>query len=221
MNRSECLRRLADAIQAAMSGQRVKVAIDGIDASGKTTLANALADVLEQSGCTVIRASVDGFHQPQVIRRQRGSLSPEGYFYDAFDYAALKRDLLEPLSTNGSGYYRTQSLDLHSDQPVVGRWQQAAINAVVLVDGVFLQRPELNAYWDLRIWVEIPFAVALERALTRDLAVFGSAKVIRERYMQRYIPGQQLYIRQCQPKLHAQWVMDNSDPLHPILYRNS
>ena len=34
-------------------------------------------------------------------------------------------------------------------------------------DGIFLQRPELDDLRDLRIWLDVPFEVALERAVAR------------------------------------------------------
>lgn len=60
----------------------IRVAIDGIDAAGKTTLAKQLATILEEQGRSVIQASIDDFHNPKAVRQQRGTLSPEGYFYD-------------------------------------------------------------------------------------------------------------------------------------------
>jgi uridine kinase len=46
----------------------VRVAIDGVDGAGKTTFANELAEVVGGLGRPVIRASVDGFHNPRVVR---------------------------------------------------------------------------------------------------------------------------------------------------------
>lgn len=62
-----------------------RVGIDGIDASGKTVLAEDIADALKGSGRQAIRASVDGFHNPKKVRYMKGRLSPEGYFHDSFD----------------------------------------------------------------------------------------------------------------------------------------
>jgi hypothetical protein len=40
---------------------------------------------------------------------------------------------------------------------------------VLLFDGVFLMRPELRAYWDLTIYLDISADESLRRALTRDV----------------------------------------------------
>jgi len=50
------------------------------------TLADVLAAPLARLGRPVIRASIDGFHNPGAIRYARGKFSPEGYYFDSFDY---------------------------------------------------------------------------------------------------------------------------------------
>ena len=90
---SQLLRYPADRVALA--------AIDGVDGAGKTMFANELAQVLRQSGRPVVRASVDGFHRPKAERYRRGRSSPEGFFDDSYDYAALKAALLDPLRDEG------------------------------------------------------------------------------------------------------------------------
>lgn len=97
MKRTHMLQALAKRIATLLSAHPVRIAIDGIDAAGKTTLANELAMVLQSQGRTVIRASIDGFHRPRAERYQRGPASPEGYYADSFDYPALRDELLLPL----------------------------------------------------------------------------------------------------------------------------
>ncbi|CAG0987847.1 partial uridine kinase, partial [Anaerolineae bacterium] len=95
MHRTELIAHIADLMTRLKRPPPAKIAIDGIDASGKTILADELAAFLQQAGHPAIRASIDGFHNPREVRHQRGSLSPEGYFYDSFDYPALKKLLLD------------------------------------------------------------------------------------------------------------------------------
>ena len=91
-------------------------------------------------------------------------------------------------------------------------------NAVLLMDGVFLLRPELVALWDYRIFVEVSFAVALERATYRDGALFGSADTLRARCHERYFPGQRLYFETAHPLEHANAIVYNEDPDNPRLH---
>jgi uridine kinase len=59
-------------------------------------------------------------------------------------------------------------------------------------------------YRDVRIWLEVPFDVALARALVRDAATMGDP---RPRYEQRYWPGQRLYLEEVDPRSRADIVV--------------
>jgi uridine kinase len=204
------LERLAAAIAAVRLDHPTRVAIDGVDGSGKTTLADELVEPLRRSGREVIRASVDGFHNPRAARYVRGADSPEGYFLDSFDYAALRRELLEPLGPSGSGRFRPAVFDYRTDRVVEVPPRVAARNAMLLFDGVFLARPELEGFFDLTIWLDVPFEVTVERAIARDQRAGGDAAVTRAKYERRYVPGQRLYLAQCRPRDRARIVVDNS-----------
>ena len=66
--RASCLLKVAEAVQALIRTHPVRVAVDGRTASGKTTFADDLANVLRSVGRDVIRTSVDGFHRPKEAR---------------------------------------------------------------------------------------------------------------------------------------------------------
>jgi uridine kinase len=217
VRRQQVLNRLADGIGLLSSPHPVRVAVDGIDAAGKTTLADELAALLEERGRPVIRASVDGFHRPRSERYQRGAESPEGYYLDAFDYPALCGALLLPLGPLGSRRYVRAVFDVHADCSLSLPEEEAPANAILVLDGVFLLRPELMALWDYRIWVEVPFDVALARARQRDVGLFGSAVAVEERYRSRYIPGQRLYLDTVHPRERADVIVDNTNPAQPVL----
>ncbi len=59
--RKHLLNELADRLAAIEREHPLRVAIDGVDASGKTTFADELALLVEARGRSVIRASIDGF----------------------------------------------------------------------------------------------------------------------------------------------------------------
>src|SRR3990167_1828936 len=100
MNKEDLLQYLSNSILRQHTLERpLRVGIDGVDCAGKTTLANAMKPALEARGSNVVRASIDGFHLPRSKRYERGELSAEGYYHDSFDYASLRRYLLEPLGT--------------------------------------------------------------------------------------------------------------------------
>ena len=115
------LDRLADAVAGFHPDRRIRVAIDGVDGAGKTTLANALAPLVAAKGRPVIRASVDDFHNPQSVRYARGRYSPHGFYLNSYDYNSFRRLLLQPLSPGGSGQYAAKRFDLDNDQAVRSR----------------------------------------------------------------------------------------------------
>jgi len=217
MLRPQLLTQLADQLITIQRPHPLRVAIDGIDAAGKTFLADELSQTLQARGCSVIRASIDGFHQPQKIRHQRGSTSPEGYYYDSFDYDALRRLILEPLGPAGSRQYQTAMFSFRADAPILSSVRLADAKTILLFDGVFLLRPELVSYWDFKIFVDITFEVSVERASQRDQMLFGPADAVKKRYRQRYVPGQQLYLQSCRPKEQADIVVNNNNPTNPTM----
>jgi uridine kinase len=217
-NRAARLDELAAMIAGVRRAHPTRVAIDGVDGSGKTTLADELVEPLRRAGREVIRASVDGFHNPRAVRYARGRDSPEGYFLDSFDFAAVRRELLEPLGATGDRKYRTAVFDYRVDRPVEVPARVALVNAVLLFDGVFLQRPELHGLWDLSVWVDVPFEITVARAVARDAARGGTdAAAVRSQYDRRYVPGQRLYMSQCRPHERADVVFGNADLERPTM----
>ena len=55
--------------------------------------------------------------------------------------------------------------------------------------------PELIDDWDLRIFVSAAFEETLDRARTRDVALFGSATEVERRHRERYRPVPTVLLR--------------------------
>ena len=210
MSRKILLQEITKIILNIQQPYPVRVGIDGIDAAGKTYLADELADHLKESGRGIIRASIDGFHHPREIRSRRGDLSPQGYYDDSFDYEAVIKHLLKPLGPQGSRFYRQAIFDFMTNSKIFTEKPKAADTDILIFDGVFLFRPELIQYWDFKIFVDIEFSTCLTRALNRDAYLFGEETEIKKRYQAKYIPGQQIYLGSVNPKLKADIVIDNN-----------
>lgn len=217
MGEGEIVKTLAGLIEAVRVHWSTRVAVDGPDAGGKTTLADAVASILRARGRTVIRATVDDFQRPRADRYRRGEYSPEGYYRDSFDYATLKRLLLDPRRPDGDRTYRTAAFDYLRDREQLGADGVAPPDAVLIVDGVFSLRPELVTEWDFSIFVSATSDETLRRALMRDGMLFGSTDEVERRYRQRYIPAQELYFREARPAELAAVVVNNDDPTKPSL----
>lgn len=218
--RGEVLGRLAALVEQRLTHGTLRVAIDGVDAAGKTTLADDLAELLERSGVSVLRASIDGFHLPASVRHRRSAKQPaHSYYEDSFDYQALRGLLLDPLGPAGDHVVRTRVFDFRDDLPVDEAPTRVRRGTALLFDGVFLLRPELDGCWDLSVFVQVDPAVSLQRALKRDVALFGTSDATERRYLERYLPGQELYLSLVHPDHRAEVLIDNNDPSRPMVLR--
>lgn len=139
-----------------------------------------------------MRVSLDFFERPPADRYARGELSPEGYYLDSFDVERLHAHVL------GIG---------------------GPPELVVVVDGIFLQRPELADLWDVTVWVDADLDEAAERALERDLVRLDSLDTEHERYRHRYLPAQRRYIEEQRPQEPATFVLRNTSLDDPELVR--
>jgi len=218
MKRKELLKHLAAVILEKQKDSPILVGIDGVDASGKTTLAEALVNELKGSGRPIIRASIDGFHNPKSIRYSKGENSPEGYFSDSFNLKAIAEVLLDPLSS-GKLQFKTGVFDYRTDSEVVLPVQTATKDSILIMEGIFLFRPELVNYWDIKIFVDVDFKITVKRAVKRaaEREYIGAEQEILDKYEKRYIPGQQLYFEQTHPKEKADIIIDNSDFENPVI----
>jgi len=213
--RGELLGRLAEAVGSVTVAHPTRVAIDGPPAAGKTTLADELAVVLREQGRDVIRATIDDFLFPRARRYARGEYSAEGCYFDTHDYDALKRVLLDPLGPGGDRRFQRAVYDRTADTALSPPVTTAAVDAVLVFDGVFLMRPELIDRWDLRIFVSTSLEKIVDRAVIRERQVSSQVEVER-RWRERYIPSQQLYFATVRPTHHANIIVHNDQPQRPI-----
>jgi uridine kinase len=193
----------------------VRVGVDGVSGAGKTSLADELAIMLQHAGRTVIRASADDFHYPKAQRYRLGRDSPDGHYLESYDYDTMKRELLDPLGVGGSRRYRTVVFDCALDRPVTSPQYFAPDGAILIFDGLFLNRDELRDYWDVSIFLDVPFEIATKRCAQRD----GVVADYRHPSNRRYIQGETRYLQECRPQDRASIVIDNSDFLRPVRLR--
>ncbi len=218
MSRTDLLKKIASEIKLDYHRRPLCVAVDGVDASGKTVFADELAAVLRaEFGFELIRASIDGFHNPKAIRFAQGQDSPVGYYQDTFNLEALIYNLLEPLKPGGSLKVRKEIFDLRLDAPIDSPCEKVSPDSILVLDGIFLHRPELKAYWDYSIFLHVPFDTILDRAALRDGYLFGTVEQIRSRYNQKYIPAQLKYLTEVFSTDLATVNIDNSNFENPFV----
>ena len=215
--REQALQTIADKLGELDLPHPVRVGVDGISASGKTVFSDELAAVLRDRKREVVRAGLDGFHNPPEIRHRQGPTSVDGYLEDSFDFEAVRRCVLDPLGPGGNRLYRAEIYDHKTEQarevPVVA----ADPRAILVFEGVTLFRKEIVAGFDFKILVQVSFEVALERAKTRDLGHFGDMETLLTKYSKRFIPAQRRYLEQSRAASQADLVLGNDDWARPTL----
>jgi len=204
----------------------VLVAIDGRSGAGKSTFADELAKTIGQQERPVVRSTTDSFHRPRAERLRLGPASAEGYVADSHQLDLLACELLEPFA-RGASSVLVAAFDEPSDAPApvsvdVGE------SAVLIFDGLFLQRPELAPFWHLTVYLEADDRIDQRWLdyLLSGLPVEASARAaaIDERLGQarwpRYRNGWSRYAEQMKPAERASMVIDNNNFELPRIVRN-
>jgi uridine kinase len=198
---------------------RLRVVVDGLTAAGKTTFADELAVAIRRDGRSTPRASLDDFKQPWRHARQQGydRTSGEGYYRNAPDFDAARTLLLGAAGPTGTG-----RVVLCAHDPLTGVDHRSSVvhapdDAVLIVDGVFAMRPEYDAFWDLRICLDVAPDDSLQRGVARDARRDGYAEALRV-HTTRYRVAEQLYMREVHPQ-GPDIVIDNTNFTCPRIVR--
>ncbi|WP_411699921.1 uridine kinase [Conyzicola sp.] len=209
--KKDVLSALADDILHNYGKGRTVVAIDGVDVSGTGDFGDDLAASMRLKGHAVFCASIEGFHRPRVERYARGRDSPEGFYRDSYDYLTFQRTLIQPFRMGGSTGFVAAAFDVARDAGVEPVWLTGPADALLIVDGSFLNRPELRGLWNYSIWLEVSEDEAALRRAERDSA---SPNPRPQRHL-RYSGAQALYAAESKPRTTATAIVDNTDADHP------
>lgn len=215
--RDAMLAELLHAICSVRPEDRALVALDGVDGVGKTSLSRELIAAAELAGVRPLAGiSIDGFHRPKRDRISAGS-GPEGFYRGSYRYREFLDCVVGPLR---AGRPLTPAVwDVARDTPVDRAVLEIPPQGVLLVDGIFLQRPELDGIWDATVWVDAPFAVTVPRANARFPGRHESDPEAHSN--RRYVGGQRLYLEEVDPRSRATWIVDNTHLEHPVLLSGS
>lgn len=200
---------------AVRPGARAAIAVDGPDGVGKTRLVGelvALAPLV--AGRPVHTVSVDGFHRPRAQRYARGRTG-ETFYADSFDYDALRAHVLRPFREGRA--IVPAVWDVETDRPVHAEPVELAEDTLLLVEGIFLRRPELRGEWDATCLVTAPAEVTVPRGNARfpDRRQPGDDDPAHHANT-RYVEGQRLYRLQART-WQPTWIVDNTDLQRPEL----
>ncbi|GAA2807478.1 uridine kinase [Saccharopolyspora taberi] len=140
-----------------------RVAVDGAPEAGTSELADALVEPLRVRGRDVVRIRMSDYLRPASLRLERGREDPDSYYEDWFDLAGLRREVLDPLSRNGTGEVLPALWDAAADRsPRLDR-VRLADRGVAVVDGPLLLGAGLPFDFAVHLWLP---PAALERRVT-------------------------------------------------------
>lgn len=188
------------------------VGINGIDSSGKTEFSKSLKNYLVSQGMKVELIHIDEFHNPKSIRYS-GVDEAENYYNKSFNLDLIKNNILNPIVENKNLKGKIKTLNLMSDAYDMERSFDIDEETVVLFEGVFIYREELNGYFDYRILIKVPFEESRRRGEIRDVPLYGM-DVLRK-YDEKYLPAQKKYFEEIDPENISDLVIDNSDWNNP------
>jgi uridine kinase len=94
---------------------------------------------------------------------------------------------------------------------------QAEDDAVLIVDGQFSFRPEINEFWDFRVWIDVDVETSFRRGATRNQYWAGAEAETLQRT--RYVAADQIYLDEIKPTELADALVDNTSFDEPALLR--
>ena len=112
------------------------------------------------SDCEVV--SVDEF----IVNQLRGDL----HCWNGVDWARLEREVLRPAS-EGASVIEYGVYDWSTD--CVTKTRQIELPRLLIIEGVGLLRPELTPYFDLKVLLDVPLEIAMNRGMQRDREQYG------------------------------------------------
>jgi uridine kinase len=175
------------------NGRFFTIAIDGRGGSGKTSFAELL------------KAKLPGF----VMLNGDDYFEPieDPVVWGEFNDDRFIRDVIAPLKSGDSLTYRPY--DWHADPHITEK-------KVEITEGICLERCysfQFDLDWDLKIWVETPKEVCLERGLAREMMPRGRTISAWEIWQAK----EDKYIAEYQPKEKADIVIDGLKPFEEQL----
>jgi uridine kinase len=178
------------------------VGIDGASASGKSTI----ADKLKELDNRVIIVHMDDFYRPSEEQKAVNS----EVIGANFDWERGRKQVLTPLTHNKFGRY--QRYDWDTDE--MAEWHDVPTGGIVIIEGCFSIRNELLPLYDVRIWIDSPKQISLERVVQRERDGSGN----RYLWENVYRPAEEKYIEVQRPRDHADIVIDGTGQVGDISY---
>jgi len=153
------------------------IGIDGPDCAGKSTLARSLSAAIPEHYRSL---HLDEYVDTRVLGLDRESMSLETFLTSYFPTEVMAATIRESAVT----------------------CQSQGVGCLV-VEGMFLCRPQIRQQFDYLLRLEISESLVLKRALARDVGVLGPREWVVRHYLGQCIPAQRIYRSIAEPAIVA------------------
>lgn len=188
----------------------IRVAINGIEGTGKTVFTNKFSQFLKAKGKNALHLSIDGFHFNKSHRYQKGRDSAEGYYKDSYDEQSFTDKVLLSSQENPPKITRATH-DLETDEYLMLSPIEIVNDTILITDGAYLFKPIYRMHWDLKVYLKTDFKTAFYRGIKRDADFLGGIEIAKKKFSNRYHQASQMYIAENNPEAQADIVIDNTD----------
>ncbi|KNF09282.1 uridine kinase [Gottschalkia purinilytica] len=175
--------------------------------SGKTTLAKELIKEIKKSLYEPVVLHIDDFIYPKNIRYNKNYDDWYCYYYLQWRYRYLIDGVLQPIKNGDKKLEKKLEIyDKDKDNYKLLTFKYMNENTILIIEGIFLQRPELKDFFDYIIYIDIPKKTRMKRVLDRDKYIGNESDIIHK-YKNRYFPAEDRYEIECFPKQNADLVI--------------
>lgn len=196
---NEMLRRLPNA-------PRLIVGVDGLSAAGKTSSVQSLQHQLIEAGVAFTILHLDDHIVDRSRRYNTGQEEWYEYYALQWDVEALTHSLFQKLRA-ANDHLLLDFYDGETDT-VSQRRVELPHEGVILLEGVFLQRPEWRGYFDYMIYVDMPRSIRFERDTLRSNQDPHNPERL-QKFQNRYWKAEDHYLETVNPVQLADLVLEN------------
>jgi uridine kinase len=202
----EVVREILERRAAVPNTRALLVGVSGVDGCGKGYLATQLEARLAQHVVTAAVVNVDGWlNLPE--KRFDSNAPAENFYENAIRFDEFFSQLAIPLRDRRSVYLIADFVEETASHYRKHTYDFRDVS-VILVEGIFLFKPQYRKHFDLTIWIDCSFPTALARAIARSQEGLSAANTIAA-YETIYFPAQRIHLAQDEPREHADLIFEN------------